>query len=89
MDIRKPLQRVLQTLEAERMRIERQIDAVRLLIGDTNSRGGDKQAGRGRGRARGRRRRMSAAQRRAASKRMKEFWARRRANGARKKAAAA
>ena len=73
------LQKALAELQAERGRIDRQIAAIHAVLG----------AGRGRaGRASGRpaagrraRKRMSAAQRRAVSRRMKAYWAKRKAAG--------
>lgn len=74
-DVTKTLRRALGVLEAERAQVDRQIGAVRGAISA---------AGNAASRPRPR---MSAAARRAVSKRMKAFWAKRRAAQAGKKRA--
>jgi hypothetical protein len=74
-DVNQTLRKALATLQTERNRIDRQIVAIEHVLGGRD--------GRGRGRPprvrnRGRRR-ISAAARRAASKRMKAYWAKRKA----------
>lgn len=78
-----PLHKALRQLEAEKQQIDRQITAVRAALkalGDT-----------GRGtlasspRAKARRRGMSATRRRAVSRRMKAYWAKRKATMAKGK----
>lgn len=77
------LRRAVRELEAEKARIERQLDAIRGLLDGLG--GSRARAGRGPGGRRRRKRRMSAAARRAASQRMREYWSKRRAQGARRK----
>ena len=69
-DIARTLRQAVAKLESERDRIERQLSAIRSILGGPDGRG----AGRGR-----RRRRMTPAARRAVSQRMKAYWAARRA----------
>ena len=69
LDISRTLRQALAKLESEKQRIERQVSAIRSLLGGSD--------GRGAGRPR-RRRRMSASARRAVSQRMKAYWAARR-----------
>ncbi len=76
-DLSRTLQTAVRQLEVEKQHIERQIAAVRKALDG---------AGRTGLSALPRRRRMSAAERRAVSLRMKAYWAKRRA--ARKKGAA-
>jgi hypothetical protein len=78
-DISKTLRQALATLESEQDRIERQVSAIRAVLGSAD--------GRGPGRVR-RRRRMSAAARRAVSHRMKAYWAARKARKGKAKKAA-
>ena len=66
-DVTKTLRAALTTLEAEGQRIAKQIAAIRGLVGGNH------------GVRRGRRRRMSSASRAAVSRRMKAYWAKRRA----------
>lgn len=78
-DIRTSLQRALRELEAERTRVERQISAIADALRQLGGRVGR----RGRGAAgltigRRRRRRMTAAERKAVSERMRRYWAERR-----------
>lgn len=88
MNVTKTLRRALANLKSERDRITRQIAALETAIGvdETGRRGG---AARTEAKRRGRRKRMSATARKAASQRMKAYWAKRRAQAARlgKKAA--
>ena len=74
-DVRSSLSRALKSLHADRVRIERQIDAVTSAI---SALGGA--AGRVAKAAAGRRgrRKMNAAQKKAVSVRMKAYWAKRR-----------
>ena len=78
-DITRTLRQALSKLEAEKHRLDRQVAAIRSILGSVDGRA----AGRGR-----RRRRMSAAARRAVSRRMKAYWAARKggAKGRAKKA---
>jgi hypothetical protein len=71
------LEQALRELEAEKSRIERQIEAVRTALDGVGRR-----AAAAPRTARRSRRRMSAAARRAASQRMKAYWAKRRGGGA-------
>ncbi|HXG16578.1 MAG TPA: hypothetical protein VNK50_10035 [Calidithermus sp.] len=80
-DIRKPLQAALSRLKTERDRIDQQIQAIEGLLrlnGDTGGRG-----------ARRGRRRMTAAERREVSRRMKAYWAKRRSAAKKAKPTAA
>lgn len=74
LDVRSSLNRALQALHADRARIEKQIDAVTSALTALGGAAGRvaKTAGR-----RGRRK-MSAAQKKAVSVRMKAYWAKRR-----------
>jgi hypothetical protein len=71
-DLTTTLQTVLHRLETEKDRVERQIMSVR----DALNGAGDRKA------RPARRRRMSAAERQTVSRRMKAYWAKRRAAGA-------
>ena len=83
-DVTQTLRRALSELESEKQRIDRQISAIRAVVGgSTNSRSARPAAGPMRWR-----RRMSPAQRRAVSQRMKAYWASRRAAKAASKPAA-
>ena len=83
-DVTQTLRRALSELESEKQRIDRQISAIRAVVGgSTDGRGAMPAAGSMR-----RRRRMNAAQRRAVSQRMKAYWASRRAAKAGAKPAA-
>jgi hypothetical protein len=73
--IRSSLTKVLKQLHLERARIERQVSALSAAIGQLG--GSKKKASRKAGQRR--RRAMSAVQKRAVSKRMKAYWAKRRA----------
>ena len=73
-DVKSSLNRALKALHADRSRIERQIDAVTSAIsalGGAAGRVGKVAARRGR-------RKMSAAQKKAVSVRMRAYWAKRR-----------
>ena len=77
-EVRSTLRKALGTLQSEQDRIERQISAVQAALAAL--------AGRGAGRnssATGKRRRkpMSAAARKAVGRRMKAYWAKRKAKG--------
>jgi hypothetical protein len=71
-DVVKTLRTALGQLESEKARIERQMASIRLALKGAGSAGSS--AGRRRGRSS-----MSPAARRAVSKRMKAYWAKRRA----------
>ena len=80
MDVRGMLRKALGQLEREKARIDRQIASLQGALSGAGERG---PAGKGR---RGRRRSgMSAAARKATSRRMKAYWAKRRAQAATKK----
>jgi hypothetical protein len=79
-DVSQTLRRALAELEAERGRLDRQISAIRAVIGGGDGRSAGAGAG-ARAGTRGRRR-MSAEARRAVSQRMKAYWAQRRAQKA-------
>ena len=72
-----PLRKALHTLEAEKRRIDRQLAAVRAALETLGGKG--QRTPSPYTRARARRRRMSAAARRAVSRRMKAYWAKRKA----------
>ena len=74
MDVTRILKTALGTLQKQRARIDRQIASLELAMGRSMGRS----AARPKGRKRARR---SAASRRAASLRMKAYWAKRRAKG--------
>jgi hypothetical protein len=71
-----PLRRALRQLEAAKQRIDGQITAVNAALRTLGDKG---QQTRATTRAQVRRHRMSAAVRKAVSKRMKAYWAKRRA----------
>jgi Arc/MetJ-type ribon-helix-helix transcriptional regulator len=83
-DVSATLRKALGELEAERARIERQIAALKAALGESGGARRGRPAGR-RGRPPGaatkqrRRRKFSAAQRKEVSRRMKAYWAKRRA----------
>ena len=75
-DVTKTLRQALAKLESEKARIDRQVSAIRSVLGGSDGRssaGGPR-----------RRRRMSSAARKAVSTRMKAYWAARRAKKAKK-----
>jgi hypothetical protein len=76
------LRKALHQLEAERQGIERQIRAIRLVLGESGQRRGPTTS---HPRANATRPRMSASARRAVSQRMKAYWAKRRAEKAKPK----
>ncbi len=78
------LRSALRHLEAERRVMDRQIQAIRSLLGESAQRRGPTSAA-ARRRAKASRPRMSAAARRAVSQRMKAYWAKRRAEKAKAK----
>ena len=80
-DITVTLRRALTNLSSQKQRLDRQISAIETALGAL---GRAPQAGAPRGR-----RRMSPAARRAIGKRMKAYWAKRKADAARGKAKAA
>ena len=73
-DVRSSLNRALKSLHSDRVRIERQIDAVTSALSALGGKAGRvaKTAGRKA------RRKMNAAQKKAVSVRMKAYWAKRR-----------
>ena len=77
-DITATLRRALGQLTTQKQRLDRQISAIEAALGAL---GRSPQAARGRGG-----RRMSAAARRAVGKRMRAYWAKRKADAARGKA---
>jgi hypothetical protein len=77
-DLSQILRGALRDLESEKDRIERQLAAVRQAIAQASG-------STPRSATVGRRRRMSAAARRAVSRRMKAYWAKRRAQAARRR----
>ncbi len=76
MNVEATLRTALKSLQAERDKIHHQVTALRTALGD----GVISMTPRGR-------RRMSAAARKAVSRRMKAYWAKRRAAGSKAKAA--
>ena len=73
-DVTQTLRRALSELQSQKERIDRQISAIRSIVGgSTDGRSATPAAAPPR-----RRRRMSASQRRAVSQRMKAYWAARR-----------
>lgn len=87
MDLTKTLRKALAELQLERDRISDQIAAIKkvLTAGGTRRPRGKSQSGTRRTRPR---KAMSAAARKALSRRMKEYWAKRRAEAAKGKGAA-
>jgi hypothetical protein len=82
-DIRPSLHRALTELQAERSRIDRQISAVTQALGTIGGKGaaqGGSTAAGGRKRAKRTRPEMTEAQKKAVSKRMKAYWAKRHAS---------
>lgn len=86
-DITRTLRSALKRLNAEKGRIERQINALESALGTTDQKRGH--ASRVRARRKPGRRRMSGAARKAASRRMKAYWAKRKRRAGRGKARAA
>jgi hypothetical protein len=76
-DVKTSLNRALKALHVDRARIERQIEAVTSALSALG--GGAGRAAKTAGAGRGGKRKMSAAQKRAVSVRMKAYWAKRRA----------
>ena len=75
MNVLTTLRKALRQLETQRARIDRQISAIRAVLGvGSNSTGASQPLG-----STPRRRRMSAATKRAVSQRMKAYWAKRKA----------
>ena len=81
------LRRAVQDLEAEKGRIDRQLAAIRDLVSNPDIAKGQGVRAGGRTRAQPRRPRMTPAARRAVSRRMKAYWAKRRAGAAKSKGA--
>ena len=77
-DVRATLGKAVRELEAEKARIDRQLGAIRGLLGSLDSAKGRTVGVARRVRTR-RGRRMGAAERRAISQRMKAYWAKRKA----------
>ena len=73
-DVTQTLRRALSELQSQRERIDRQISAIRAIVGGSR----DGRSAMPAAAPTRRRRRMSAAQRRAVSQRMKAYWAARR-----------
>jgi len=86
-DVTTTLRRALAELQSDRQRIERQIDAIRTILGASGRRERGRRARRSAGTGRRGRRRMSAAARKAVSQRMKAYWAKRRASSGKGRAA--
>lgn len=81
-DVMATLRKAVRQLETEKARLDRQLAALRGVLGNLNSStdraiGKPRRAG-----ARKRRRRLNAAARRAVSRRMKVYWAKRKAAAA-------
>lgn len=76
------LRKAVRELEAERARIDRQLAGLQSVLGDPDSTRGRVARVAPRGHAPRRRRGTSAAARRAISKRMKAYWAKRKAAAA-------
>lgn len=79
-----PLRRALRTLEVEKRRIERQIMVVQAALEGLEGKGKSAPTV-STTRPKAKKRRLSAAARRAASQRMKAFWAKRRGEAAKGK----
>lgn len=75
MNVNATLQKALSQLEAERRQIDKQIAAIRDVLGSSQRGKRKKAAARG---ARRSGRRMTAVQKKAVSQRMKKYWAGRR-----------
>lgn len=76
-DVKATLRKALEQLQQQREKIDEQIAGVESLLGPRGRGGRRRVAGRKPGARK--RRRLSAAQRRAVSKRMKAYWAKRKA----------
>ncbi len=88
-DVGRTLRQALSKLTAERLQLDRQINAIETAFQATGGPVRGRSRGRGRrGRRvaarRTKRRRMSAAARKAVSARMKAYWAKRRSGGGKK-----
>lgn len=83
-DLTKTLRKALGELQAEREKISRQIDAIQKVLATGGRR---PQRAKGRLGTQGKRRRkpMTATARKAVSRRMKEYWAKRKAQAAKGK----
>jgi len=84
-DIRKPLQSALSRLKVEKQRIDQQIEAIEGALKLNGSRA-EKEERRS---SRSGRKPMSAAERRAVSRRMRAYWAKRRGGSGKRKVKAA
>jgi Arc/MetJ-type ribon-helix-helix transcriptional regulator len=85
-DVTKTLRKALKELQAEREKIDDQIAVIQRVLGaDTR---GPRRGARRPAKARKRARKMTAATRKAVSRRMKAYWAKRRAEAAKGKGAA-
>jgi hypothetical protein len=85
-DLSGTLRQALGTLEAEKARIERQIAGLRQVLNAGAGTASDPNARRAKA-TQGRRQGMSPAARKAASVRMKAYWAKRKAGRGKRKAA--
>jgi hypothetical protein len=86
-DVTMTLRQALAELQSERRRIDRQIDAIRTVLGAGGRRERGRRGRRSAGMGRRARRRMSAAARKAVSQRMRAYWAKRRASSGKGRAA--
>lgn len=87
-DVTKTLQKALRELQADREKISRQIAMIQKVLG-TDSQGRRPRKNRAGAPGKPARKRMSAAARKAVSRRMKAYWAKRKAETSRAKAKAA
>lgn len=84
-DVTKTLRKALAELEGEREKIERQIGMIRQVLAAGDTRGMRRVGGRTTARRKGTRKPMSAAARKAVSRRMKAYWKKRRMEAAKGK----
>jgi hypothetical protein len=82
-DITKTLRKALKALQAESQKIDSQIAAIQRVLGADS--GGPRRGARRPAKARKRARKMSAAARKAVSRRMKAYWKKRKAEAAKAK----
>lgn len=87
-NLAKTLRKALVELQAEQRKISEQIAAIQKVLA-ADSRGRERRRGRGKKPTKPARKRMSAAARKAVSRRMKAYWAKRKAETSRAKAKAA
>lgn len=78
-DVSATLKDALKQLEAERNRIDRQIAALKTALGESVGGRRGRPPGRKAAKSRRPRKKMSAAQKKAVSQRMKAYWAKRKA----------